>query len=193
MGPRRGCGLMALRLAKLRCALCGGPIDALGDFFRASGDFLSAQDPLIPFCNVPMHWSCYARWPERTRFAALYVQAWVQANHKNPFWWSVYQDQRVYVSVNPERPVEEASVRLCAVGSDIRVPLTKWSAWVADVAQVTPGLRPIEKQALAEVLPSLRAHFPSDHAVVQAIDPSEKRTARRRAAIAPRSSGAPPS
>jgi hypothetical protein len=190
MAPLWGCARMALLLVKLRCALCGGPIDALGDFFRASGDFLPAKDPLIPFCNVPLHWSCYARWPERVRFAGLYVQAWVHVNRKNPFWWSVYQDERVYLSVNPERPVEEASVRLCAVGSDIRVPLRKWSAWVADADQVTPGLRLIEKQALAEVLPILRARFPNDHAVVHAINPAEKGAAKRRTAHAARSSGA---
>jgi hypothetical protein len=178
---------MASFFLKLTCALCRGPIDALGDFFRASGDFLPATDPLVPFCNVPLHWSCYAQWPERTRFARLYVQAWINANRKNPFWWSVYHDEQVYVSVNPERPVEEASVRLCAVGSDIRVPLTKWAAWLADFDQVTPGLRPVEKEALVAALPTLRARFPDDRAVVHAINPHEKRTP------GPRSRHGPPS
>lgn len=167
-----------MQLAKVECALCGGQIDALGDFFRASGDFLPAKDPLVPYCNVPLHWSCYTRWSERPRFAGLYVRAWIDANRKNPFWWGVHRDERVYVSVNPEQPIEEVSVRLCTVGSDIRVPLANWSAWLADYDQVTPGLHPVEREALSQVLPALRARFPDDHAVVHAIDPDEKRRVR---------------
>jgi hypothetical protein len=159
---------------KLKCALCGDAVDLLDDFFRASGDFLPAKDALVRFCNVPLHWSCYAQWPERVRFAQAYVEAWINANRKNPFWWSVYRDERVYVSVNPERSVEEVSVRLCMVGSDIRVPLTKWSAWVHDAGHVTPELRPLEREALAAVLPTLRQRFPDDHAVVHAINTEEK-------------------
>jgi hypothetical protein len=168
---------MASLAPKLKCALCSGTIDALrGDFFRASGNFLPAKDPLAPFCNVRLHWLCYGKWPERRRFARQYVQAWRDANYKNPFWWSVYQDDGVYVSVNPERPVEEASVRLCATGSDIRVPLTKWAAWLHNVGQVTPGLHAVEKEALRSILPLLLRRFPDDHALVHAINPDEKRS-----------------
>jgi hypothetical protein len=173
---------MSTSLLKLKCALCGGAVDLLDDFFRASGDFLPAKDPLLPFCNVPLHWACYAQWPERVRFAQAYVEAWIHANRKNPFWWSVYRDELVYISVNPERSVEEVSVRLCAVGSDIRVPLARWSAWLEHADQLTPGLRPIEQEALAAVLPILRQHFPDDHAVVHAIIPSEKQAPRARGA-----------
>jgi hypothetical protein len=172
---------MTLVLPKLKCALCGRAVDLLDDFFRASGDFLPAKDPLVPFCNVPLHWSCYAQWPERPRFAQAYVEAWIHANRKNPFWWSVYRDEQVYISVNPESSVEEVSVRLCAVGSDIRVPLTQWSAWLDDAERLTPELRPLEREALAAVLPLLRERFPDDHAVVHAINVAEKepRTASR--------------
>jgi hypothetical protein len=171
---------MSVLLPQPRCALCGAPVDMLGGFFRASGKFVAPKDPLAPFCNVPMHLACYAEWPDRPRFAGLYVPAWVAANQKNPFWWKAYQDERVYVSVNPQPPVEEASVRLCAVGSDIRVPLPKWPEWLANAEQVTPGLCKLEKAALAAVLPTLRRRFPDDHALVHAIDPAEKQSARRR-------------
>lgn len=131
-----------------------------------------------------MHWSCYAAWPERPRFARHYVQAWIKANRRNPFWWSVWRDDRVYVSINPQRPVEEASVRLMGVGSDIRVPLTRWAEWLRDPEHVTPGLYAIEREALAEVLPTLRRQFPDDHALVHAIDPDEKRPRARRESLA---------
>ena len=166
---------MSSRVPELKCALCDKPVDARDAFFRASGDFLPEHDSLTPFCNVPLHWACYGAWAERPRFARHYVEAWVKANRKNPFWWTVYQDERVYVSANPERPTEEAAVRLYAVGSDIRVPLVKWARWVADPEQVASELQAVERAALAEVLPLLRERYPDDHAVVDAIDPDEKR------------------
>ncbi len=161
-------------LPKVGCGLCGAAVDLLKPFFRTTGVFLPAQDPLIRFCNAPLHWECYARWPERPRFAKRYVEAWAKANRKNPFWWTVCRDERVYVAVNPVKPVEEASVRLCAVGSDIRVPLPRWTEWLATPKQVTPQLQPLEDQELAAVLPELRRRFPDDHAVVDSIDPGEK-------------------
>ena len=126
-----------------------------------------------------MHWACYATWSDRPQFAEKYIAAWVLANQKNPFWWQAYRDAHVYVSVNPQPPVEEASVRLCAVGSDIRVPLPKWPAWLADPRRITPGLCDLEQSTLADVLPTLRERFPDDHALVHAIDPAEKRPAGR--------------
>jgi hypothetical protein len=165
-------------LPDLKCGLCGGAIDALGDFFRASGTFLAADDSLMPYSNVPLHWACYAEWPERARFAKLHVDAWIKANRKNPFWWHVYRDDGVYVSVNPSPPVEEASVRLYAVGTDIRVPLSQWVLWLSEPLKVTPRIHPLEQEALARVLPQLRACLPNDHAVVDALDPSEKRAVR---------------
>ena len=158
----------------LKCALCRGPIDALSAFFRANGDFLSKRDPLVQFCNAVFHWTCYGQWPERHRFASAYVRAWIDANRKNPFWWSVYRDEHVYVSVNPLPPVEEASVRLMQVGTDIRVPLAQWSAWLAEVDRVTPNLQRLEKESLMAVLPYLQEKFPDDHSVVHAIESGEK-------------------
>ncbi len=166
---------MASTIPELRCAICGKPIDPFGPFFRASGSFLDRSDALRRFCNAPLHWDCYQRWPERSRFARRYVEAWVAATRRNPFWWSVHLDERLYVSVNPERPVEEASVRLLAIGSDLRVPLARWSEWLAHPERVSPGLHPLEREALTEALPLLHERFPDDHALVDAIDPDEKR------------------
>lgn len=165
---------MTLNLPTVECALCDGRIDPPSECFRATGDFLPKGDPLNAFCNAPMHWECYAKWPQRPRFARHYVDAWVTMNHKNPFWWFVYQDDDVYVSVNPMRSVEEASVRLYAFGNDIRVPLPQWSRWLENPDSVTPRLHSEERTALAAVLPRLRKRFPDDHALVDAIDPAEK-------------------
>jgi len=166
---------MSKLVPDLQCGLCSRPIDPLKPHFRASGDFLPKGDALTRYCNAAMHWPCYAEWPERSRFAQHYVDAWVAANRNNPFWWFVYRDEHVYISANPQKPVEEASVRLYAAGSDIRLPLPRWSEWLRKCERVTPGLSEFELAELRKVLPTLRAQFPDDHAVVDAIDPDEKR------------------
>jgi hypothetical protein len=168
-------------LPELKCALCGAAVDWLKQFFRASGAFVPAGDSLESFVNAPMHWECYANWPERPRFARLHVEAWVRANRRNPFWWLVHLDDRVYISVNPEPPVVEASVRLLDVGSDIRVPLLRWRDWLAHPESVS-ALQPVERNHLLSLLPQLRKLYPDDHAVVHAIDPAEKRPRTERSA-----------
>lgn len=165
---------------ELNCALCGGTIDALGPFFRASGAFLPPTDPLTAYCNTPLHWSCYGEWEHRERFAQQYVKAWVKATRMNPFWWIAYQDERLLITVNPVPPVEEACVRLTAVGSDIRVPLPQWPRWLARPESITPNLQDLEKRELKKVMASLRERFPDDHAVVHAIDPGEKSATREK-------------
>jgi hypothetical protein len=172
---------------ELKCALCSGPIDVLGDFFRASGAFLPPGDPLTDYCNAPLHWPCYTDWPHRERFAEQYVKAWAKATRLNPFWWIAYQDAHVLITVNPVQPVEEACVRLAAVGSDIRVALPQWPKWLARPESVTPSLHDVEKRELRKVIARLRERFPDDYAVVHAIDPNEKapRREKRRTKNAP--------
>jgi hypothetical protein len=174
---------MTAWLPETKCALCGAHIDLKKPFFRATGAFMPAGDALEPYANAALHWACYSEWPERARFARHHVDAWVKANRRNPFWWCVYLDDRIYVSVNPEAPVEEASVRLFVVGSDIRVPLSKWRQWLEDPNSVSPDLQPIERDALRTILPTLRNRFPDDHALVDAIDPQEKRARSERARV----------
>lgn len=166
---------MTSPLPQPHCPLCEQPVDPLGSFFRATGDFLPSGDPLTRYANAPLHWSCYVEWSERPRFARHYVDAWIKANRRNPFWWSVLRNDDIYLSVNPQKPVEEASVRLYALGNDIRVPLPRWPEWVKTPDAVTPQLHEVERRALDEVLPDLAKRFPDDHAVVDAIDPDEKR------------------
>lgn len=153
-----------------RCALSNQEIKPDGPYFATSGEFLPKSDPLHKFCGKAMHWDAYAQWPERPRFARAYVEAWVNANRRNPFWWQVHLDDDIYISVNPQRGIEETSVRLFAVGSDIRVPLLRWSEWLAAPTKVTPHLQTLEVECLATLLPRLRERYPSAHDVVDAIE-----------------------
>lgn len=161
-------------MLEMRCGLCNGLIDPKAGAFRTSGDFLGRSDPLRAYVGAPLHWDCYDAWQDRPRFAREYVAAWAKANRKNPFWWCVHHDERIYVSVNPIRSVEEVSIRLVEVGSDIRVPLPRWAEWLQSPEAVTPHLAGLELRALEAALPTLRGKFPNDHALVDAIDPREK-------------------
>lgn len=170
---------MPTSFPELTCAICDGPVRSLEECFRATGKFLPRGDALAKYETAPLHWTCYTQWPQRARFARAYVDAWVAANRKNPFWWGVLRTDQVYVSVNPSKPVEEASVRLYAYGSDLRVPLARWSAWLSAPETVTPNLPEPVRTALAGVLPTLKTRLPDDHALVDAIDPVEKPGGRR--------------
>lgn len=162
------------------CPICNEGFERPEDAFMTSGDFLPKSDPLARFCNQPIHWTCYAEWPERPRFARAYVEAWVKANRKNPFWWTVCDDDDVYLSVNPQRAIEEVAVRLYAIGSDIRVPLTQWDAFLEEPTKVVPTLHALEIEVLSPLLATLRERFPDAHSIVDAIDPNEKQTAGRK-------------
>jgi hypothetical protein len=154
------------------CAISGDPIPVGARIFRTSGEFLPKKDPLAEYCEQPMHFDVYADWEHRPTFARAYVKAWIKANKKNPFWWDVYTDEHVYISINPQRGIEEASVRLFDVGTDLRIPLAKWSAWLENPEDIVTPLHAIEKKTLASALPGLRERFPTSHDLVDAI-PSE--------------------
>lgn len=157
-----------------RCALGNEAIATPPGAFMTSGQFLPKNDALQRYCGKPICWPCYERWPERPRFAQAYVGAWVTANRKNPFWWQVHLDDAVYIAVNPQRSIEEASIRLLAVGDDLRVKLPEWKQWLAAPAVASP-ITDFERDALEAVLPDLRARFPDGNALVDAIDPAEKK------------------
>ncbi len=171
---------MAVILPGTKCSLSGIEIKPTDAYFSTSGVFLPAKDPLRKFCDTCMLWEHYAQWPPRERFARAYVEEWIKANQRNPFWWTIHLDDNVYISANPQTGIEEISVRLMRTGSDIRIPLDSWSKWVEHPESVTPNLHAAEMEALARSLPTLRDAFPTARAIVQAIDPHEKKTPRRR-------------
>ncbi len=151
------------------CALSGKTIKPGMPHFKTTGSFLPKSDKLHTYCGQPIDWDAYADWNERPRFARAYVHEWVKSNKRNPFWWTVELNDEVYVSVNPQPGVEEASVRLMNVGTDIRVPLPKWSDWLANPDAVRPSAHTLEREEIERVLPRLREKFPTDLDLVDAI------------------------
>ena len=65
-----------MSLFTTKCLLCEGPFQPKEPCFSTWGVFFSSEDPLFPYCDGPMHWSCYASWPERPRFARVYFDSW---------------------------------------------------------------------------------------------------------------------
>jgi hypothetical protein len=142
-----------------QCRLCKDVIEE-GQPVFCTRPFMPSEPDLFGFARVPMHWGCYAGWEHRPRFARLYFDEQVKWAEGNQFWGIARKDEAVLVSVNPSRYVEEADVILAATGSSIRVPLADWDEWLAG-GWLDSCAHEAERDALGEVIPSLRAEFPT--------------------------------
>jgi len=120
---------MALVFEGSTCVICGEKLDLNPPIFATSGLF-PVPGPLLKYCDTPMHWDCYVDWPHRKVFAAAYVLMWVSIEGQTPYWSKVWLDEQAFVTVNPHEPTAEVSVRLFATGSDFRVKLSDWEAWL---------------------------------------------------------------
>ncbi len=143
-----------------RCPLCEKPVDLLGDYFVTSGDFLPADHPLRGYADRKMHWECYEPWPQRPAFARPFIEAWIKANRANPFWTELFRDDHVYITVNPKPPIESVSLRFYETGSDVRVPVYEWEAWLAD-ADRRKNLRKMELKCLKNCLSAIQQAIPN--------------------------------
>jgi hypothetical protein len=164
-GPGQEVGLMALFYGQA-CQLCG--VNMTHDDRRfATSHFLPSGSDLWRFSDAVMYWDCYARWEHRARFAQLYFDAKREWSGQNPYWGVAHSDDRLLVTVNPDRLVAEADVMLAETGSGFRVPLADWHDWLA--GGWAGGCRhETERQAMASVLPLLLARLPTAEAVVRA-------------------------
>ena len=160
---------MALIFPTSCCMLCEQPLGCSSSHLRhLRGVFLPEDDPLFRFCDAPMHWSCYAKWPQRERFARANFALWIEHEKANPYWAKVYGDDLVFVSFKlthvssdqePEFP--GVSVRLAKTGTEIRVQSVEWEEWLEGGALDAAALHPLEVAAIREVLPRLRSAIPS--------------------------------
>jgi hypothetical protein len=114
-----------------------------------------------------MHWSCYAAWDLRPRFARHYFEEQVRWSEGNQFWSVARKDNTVLVSVNPAMYVEEVDVILAATGSSLRIPLVDWEEWVA-CGWFDSCAHGSERDALGEVIAVLRADLPTAETLLAA-------------------------
>ncbi|MBI3861184.1 MAG: hypothetical protein HY290_04745 [Planctomycetia bacterium] len=158
---------MALITNNSCCAICCQQLGT-SPIFGTWGVFLPQDDPLVRFCDAPIHWSCYANWSERERFARAYFAFWIEHEKTNPYWARIFVDDEVFVTIGPA--VSEVSIRLAATGSDIRVPQAEWECWLEGAALDDAELQSMERDAIRAVLPRLKSAIPSIKRAAESVD-----------------------
>jgi hypothetical protein len=157
----------AAAFGRLReCPVCNDVIEE-GQSVFCTRPYTPPDPDLFAYARVPIHWDCYAGWEHRPRFARLYFAEQVKWAEGNQFWGIARKDDAVLVSVNPSRYVGEADVILAATGSSLRVPLADWEEWV-EGGWFDASAHEAERDALGEVIPSLRAELPTAEALLTA-------------------------
>lgn len=146
------------------CPLCGAKMTTEDRRF-ATSQFLGHESDLWRFSDAVMHWDCYAHWEHRSRFARMYFDAWRGWSVQNPCWGVAHSDERVLVSVNPDKLVGEVDVRLAETGSGFRISLDDWADWL-EGGCFEECNHEVEREALAGVLPLLRSKLPTAEAIV---------------------------
>jgi hypothetical protein len=162
---------VALFWKGMPCAICTQTVNSERPFFATSGVWLSSSDPLSKYCDTVLHWSCYAGWEHRRRFAHSYFQMWVELEKENPVWWRVYLDDSILVTASPSL-MEAIHVELAETGTRQEVEMKDWAKWLA--AGDEPGMHPIESEAIRKAKEVLRSIFPTVDSVLARIDPDSK-------------------
>lgn len=138
------------------CALCGEQL-AERPYMATSGVWYDRGEELFDYCDAPMHWDCYERWPHRERFAEDYARSRSEMNAGNPYWETVYQDEHLYLAVS--RAAAHAWIR--ATGTSISFPAHAWPL-------PEGGSHPLERRALE--LSGLAEKFPEFQDLLDKVD-----------------------
>lgn len=133
-----------------------------------SGVWYEPDHPLWRYCDAPMHWDCYERWPERQRFAADYVENRC-AGQDNPYWGRVYSDEHLVLEVSQAK----ALAWLRATGTPVEFTPHGWPLPEA-------GTHRLERQALEPS--NLAEKFPRYEDLLRQVDWEEKARVRERLA-----------
>ncbi len=163
---------MGLFFDGMKCLLCEQPLHSEEQLFGTWGVWLPGSDRLQRYCDAVLHWNCYADWKYRVRFARSYFEFWVRHEQGTPYWWRVYGDETVFVTVNPLPPNASLWVHLAATGCRYPVPVGDWESWL--VAEADPTMHPVESNALAYAKRLLRRTLPTGESVFAGIDPNSK-------------------
>ncbi len=147
------------------CALCGEVADAK-DYMATSGVWYEQDHPLWRYCDAPMHWDCYERWPEREQFARDYV-AMRRSHQDSPYWDRVYEDEQLVLEVSRAR----ALAWLRATGTPVAFSPQSWP-------EPEPGLHRLERDALEKS--HLATRFPAWEDLLAGVDWEAKDRLRER-------------
>ncbi|MRG98589.1 hypothetical protein [Polyangium spumosum] len=164
---------MALIRRGMPCALCRAPLLEGQPIFATSGVWLPPEDPLHRYCDAAMHWSCYAAWPQRPRFARVHVEAWVKGDDQDIWSAAVHLDDVVFVTRSLQS--NRISVLLFETGTGHVVTVENWEAWLGGgVADAYAGLHPLLDAALAEARARLSRALPTVAAIEAAVSPRKR-------------------
>jgi hypothetical protein len=111
-----------------KCALCG---ETLSHPIFATTQFITnkAHD-FYRFSDAAMHWNCYIKWPDQSRFAAMYfnVEQVRRELTGDRYWKTLLESTDVFVQYGFAS--NEVSLMLRKSGTDIRVHRSRWQRWV---------------------------------------------------------------
>ncbi len=136
-----------------KCALCG---EVLSHSIFAAGRFITNKShEFYRFSDAAMHWDCYVKWPQQSRFASFYFQATVNRREllRGRNWKTLLKSPDAFVGyVFAEN---EVSVMLRKSGTDIRLHRSRWQKWLNGGwrRECRPEL---EHEAVSAILPQLQ-------------------------------------
>ena len=102
-----------------------------------------------------MHWNCYVRWPQQSRFASLYFETAVNRRElmRSQNWKTLLKSPDIFVGyVFAEN---EVSVMLRKSGTDIRLHRSQWQRWL-NGGWLRECRLELEHEAVSAILPQLQ-------------------------------------
>jgi hypothetical protein len=136
-----------------KCAICG---QVLSDSIFATGRFITDKfHEFYRFSDTAMHWNCYVKWPQQSRFASVYFEAAVLTRERmgNLKWKTLLKSSEAFVGyMFADNGV---SVMLRKSGTDIHLHRSRWQTWLDGGWQ--RECRPeLEREAVSSILPQLQ-------------------------------------
>ncbi|PWU17851.1 MAG: hypothetical protein C5B50_10355 [Verrucomicrobia bacterium] len=136
-----------------KCALCG---EVLSGSIFATGRFITNKfHEFYRFSDVAMHWSCYVKWPQQSRFASLYFEAALimRERMRSQNWKTLLKSPEAFVGYLFAE--HEVSLIMRKSGTDVRLHRSRWQAWLNGGWQ--RECRPeLEREAISAILSQLQ-------------------------------------
>ena len=144
-----------------KCALCG---EILSHPIITTNRFITNKShEFYRFSDAAMHWNCYVRWPQQSRFASLYFEDALinsELTRNRPWKWLLKSHDVFVRYVFAEN---EVSVMLRKSGTTIRLHRSRWLTWLNGGwrGECRPEL---EHDAVSAILPQLQElQLPEPH------------------------------
>jgi len=136
-----------------QCALCGEILSH--PIFATSRFITNKSHEFYRFSDAAMHWNCYIKWPQQSRFASFYFEAALSTSERTGSQYGKTLLKSPDVLVRYVFAVNEVSVMLRKSGTDIRLHRSRWQTWLNGGWR--GDCRPeLEHEAVSAILPQLQ-------------------------------------